>query len=210
MALITVITAASSRALTTVAAVMAELGPEWAGQEQLIAGYIAEASEIIEGQCNRIFALERLLQVDRELADQKTMLLGRWPVVSVLQVSRNGAGLDAATYEVNNTAGTIRPLAGESYCRFPAGRHEVDFWAGYRLPEQSTIGLPTEGVQPLPAVIGQACIRMVKGRVLGRERDPALKAQEVEGVGRDEYWVGGPAIPEDIADALAPFRMPAI
>ncbi|CAO3445744.1 hypothetical protein [Azospirillum argentinense] len=59
----------------------------------------------------------------------------------------------------------------------------------------------------VPTVLQDAVKRLVRLRWEGRGRDLALKAKEVEGVGREEYWVGGSsapnsAVPADVVSAL--------
>lgn len=70
------------------------------------------------------------------------------------------------------------------------------------------------GFAAIPADVVDACLRLVTLRFSARGRDPMLRAVDTMGVGRKEYWVGGPpksgSLPEEIAGMIELYRVPVI
>lgn len=214
--MLTVITAASSRWLTTLAAVKAELGITGNDSDAMLQQWIAESSSAVEQFCNRVFAAEQVSETLRSDRSLRLLQLARWPLIEVTSIIEAGnAPLGAADYEAELPPAHLFRLSGDYRTCWATGKIVVQYWAGYKLPEQNAPPVP-DSAQALPAVIQGCCNRIVGLRYAAQKRDPLLKAEETEGIGRSEYWVGGlqqsgsGGLPPDIAEALAAFRMPAI
>lgn len=67
---------------------------------------------------------------------------------------------------------------------------------------------------PKIADLQDACIRLVRGAYFAARRDPAIRAQNIEGVYSAQFWFasgpGGGRFPPDIEEALADWRTPVM
>ena len=203
--MLTVVTAATSRRLTTVEAVKATLGITGADQDAQIGALIDRASGMIASYCRRVFACERLRQrFERTYAT--TITLARFPV-AVRSVSTDGAALGIDAWAVDSEAGLLERL-GPGGCGRPwLGNATVaEYDAGYQLPGQAAV----EGVPPLPADIEGACITLVSALRFSASRDPMLRSESTENVG-SASWIASAemgALPPQVADALAGYVAP--
>ena len=59
------------------------------------------------------------------------------------------------------------------------------YYAGYLLPGQNSNNFP--GAKALPAHVEDAIGRMVATRYFERSRDPFVRSETVEGIGRTDY-----------------------
>lgn len=215
MGTLSVLTAASGRNLTTVAAVKAELGITDSSQDGIIASWIEEESAEIEAYCGRVFAGQQYRQIDHFDRQHGALQLDRWPLIEVTGITVAGSELSADDYEADLPPAHLFRLSGDRRTCWGYGRIVTDFWAGYRLPEGNAPTLPASA-EPLPANIQRAVKELVKLRWASRKRDPMLKAEETEGIGRTEYWVGGTGdrssggLPPDVAARLDVYRAPCI
>lgn len=70
------------------------------------------------------------------------------------------------------------------------------------------------GYETIPADVVDAALRLLTNRFYSRGRDPNLREQDMPGVGRQTWWVGGPpksgGMPLEIADLLDRYRVPVI
>ena len=83
---ITLVTAASTRSLTTVAAVMRDLGGDAAGLDVLMVdAMIREASAAIESSCQTIFAQQKYTETF-DLQRDPVLILTYRPLVSITEV----------------------------------------------------------------------------------------------------------------------------
>lgn len=68
------------------------------------------------------------------------------------------------------------------------------------------------GYNPMPDDVQAAALMWITNRFSERGRDRNLKAKEQPGIGREEYWVGGPpmsgGVPAEIAEMLLNYRAP--
>ena len=95
---------------------------------------------------------------------------------------------------------------------WPATLYVVTYQTGYILPNQDVNAFP--GADMLPDDIEDAVGRMVYARWAERKRDPFVKAETVDGVGRTEFIVtnaadGGNMSP-DVSDILSNYRVPVV
>lgn len=207
---ISVTDAAGSFDLTTVAAVKADLGITGADEDAYLGVLIGRCSDDIASFCNRVFPVETLRESfypQREYFSYQVpggvneLQLSRWPVVSVSSVVENGATLVEGTdYLVDAENGLLTRLDGLAYPRaWPVWPVVVTYSAGFAA---------------IPATVEGACARLVRARWFARARDPLIRSDQTEGIGRTDYWVSdNPAagnLPPEIADALDNFRVPVI
>ncbi|MFD1623892.1 hypothetical protein [Azospirillum griseum] len=205
--MLTVITPATTRRLTTVAAIKAELSLVTGADDPFIADLIARASATVERFCNRVFALETVRESVRLTVAADALSLGRWPVVSILSIIEGGKALTSADYETDGGAGFIHRLTGlDRRCDWPVGKVTVEYTAGYVAPGQPGRTLPED--------IERATIMLVKAGWFARSRDPMVRTEDVSGVMATTYWVGGfgagVCLPPDVEGLLFPHRQPSI
>lgn len=206
----TVTEPAGSFDLTTVAAVKADLGITGTDNDAYLGVLISRSSDDIASFCNRVFPVEGMRESfypQREFFSYQVtggvdeLHLSRWPLVSVESVVENGAELvEGADYLVDAENGLLTRLDGLSYPRaWPVWPVVVTYSAGFAT---------------IPATVEGACSRLVRARWFARARDPLIRSEQTEGIGRTDYWVSdNPSagnLPPEIADALDNFRVPVI
>ena len=200
---LTVIRPAVSTDLTTFAGLTLELGLQGSQDKEYVGSLIAQASDAIAAWCGRSFAEEGIREVFHLEAPARSLLATRWPVTSIEVVTLNGVSHLAS--QVEREDGGILCFVDASGRRgaWPAGRIEVEYTAGYVLPEA--------GTQTLPRDIERAAIMLVKANYAGRDRNLMVKAEQIEGIGRTEYFSGSASdLPPEVEGLLAPYRIPNI
>lgn len=217
--LTTVTTAATNFKLCARAAIKAELSITDGASDALIDQKIGEASELIARHCNRVFARETVQdQIRRVPAAHRATLrdrgwplqLSRWPLASVTSVTEDGTALTGGTdYEINADVGQLVRLDGsDGLSRWGGLKTVAVFVAGFYLPDDS--GYVAGAAASLPGSVELAARKVSKLLWFDKARDPRLRSEQVEGVGRDEYWVGSlgedGALPPEILGLLSPFR----
>lgn len=211
-----VVTAATSRDLTSVATVKEELGLTGAADQAVLQRYIQAASSQIVGWCKREFAAEpvtetwRLTDRDRRVlwgaAEVLPLCLQRFPVSAVSSVTIDAVALVEDTdFEVDAEAGLLWRLDGTST---PSRRR----WSSVTIVVTYTGGYAL--LDDLPPAVQDACIGLVKQRWFARKRDPSVRSEDVPGVRRVDYWVGSipgaDDMPTEIAGLLEPYRVIAV
>lgn len=173
MADITVITASPAKDLVDLATVKDILGITDASQDAALALYIAEATDMAQNYCNRIFAKERLRERHRRklFFDSErgvyTFSVSRPPIEEIFEIKNPDATvIPTHAYEIIDAdAGLIGLSAYEPYWGWrwwcapnPASpyRIEIDYTGGFNLP----LGAP--GTPALPAGLGRGAIEFVK------------------------------------------------
>jgi len=201
--MLTIITPAVTRALTTVDATKAEMCETSADDDGWFALSIDRATAAIEHWCRRSFAAETVRESVWLTSPAESVSLSRWPVLSVASIIEGGAQLPPDAFEVDGAAGLAYRLTDPDARRlWRAGRIVATYTAGYVLP-----GDPG---RTLPEDLERAAIMLVRNWWNERDRDPLVKAEQTEGVGRTEYWVGAPAggatLPPEVEGLLQPYR----
>lgn len=204
----TVVTAASSTKLVTVAAVKVELGISSNADDEWLGAVVDRASEAASQYCNRVFQVETVrdefwperdaypFQLPGGLAP---LQLTRWPVTALTLVTEGDQTLTEAAnnFRPDKEMGQLIRLDGSAYPTAWLPRPiKVEYSAGY---------------ETIPFDIQDAVIRMVKSRWFLRKRDPLLKQEDVPGVYSASYWVstgGEGAMTPDVADLLDNYRVP--
>ncbi|GEP09278.1 hypothetical protein [Methylobacterium gnaphalii] len=186
--MLTVITPATSTALTTVTRARAVLDFPLV-DDGAASMLIAQASRVITDHCRQTFALETVRQVfgwDETRGDGP--ILARGPVVEILSVSSGGTVLPGSEYAVDTRTGRLRRLdADGTPLAWWGGSLAIDYCAGYVLPSDSD-GAPAS---TLPESIERAAILLLGSYLSQRGRDVSIKSDAVEGVGSTSYWVPG-------------------
>lgn len=209
MPTIVVTSPATDRRLCALDALKAELGIDpddtlfdaWLEAEALSASdRVAEACRIAgddAGDAPATFAAEVAvvtIGVDETPNGNVLELPWRYPV-RVTAVTVGGVALDAALYRGQPKSGLLSRLA-------PGGR--AGCWERQEIAVTIASGW---AAGKMPTVLQDAVKRLVRLRWEAKDRDLAVKAEETEGVGRTEYWVGsmavsGSALPVDVLDSL--------
>lgn len=199
--MLTVIEPATETALTTLEAVLRDLGRE-AGSDldPAIMAAIGQASAAICSWCGRTFALETVRETFHHTAPASVLLLSRSPLVELVSVTTEAGAVSPDSVEAD-TVGILHLLDGNGRCKpWPIGRVGLDYAAGYSLP-----GDPA---RTLPHDIERAAIVIARGIVQAVGRDGSVKSESVEGVGSWTYGLSGAtgAVTGEVEDLLAPYR----
>lgn len=197
--MLTVVTPATSRRLTTVDHVREDLGlSEAEVSTAKVERLIDQASSAIETYCRTVFARETVEETWRSGA--RGTLLSRGPVSSIVSVSQDSVALPVDGYVLD--AGWLYPWNGTSRTIWRGKNMTARYVAGYILPGEADANLP--------AVIEQACIGEISAALSRRSRDPLIRSESEDGVGSTSWqmMVGvGPLTHPDSAGLLDEFRM---
>ena len=203
--MLTVVTPATNRRLTTVGNVRLDLGLASAEPaDPAINRLIDQASSAIEAYCNRVFARETVREVSDCVYGPNGILLSRGPVASFTSLSVGGLAYDPADYQSDEGL-LFRLNSNGRRTYWGAGRFVVEYAAGYILPGN-------EGAN-LPAAIEQAAILEISVALARRGRDPLMRSESVDGVGSFTWQTtptGGILSHPASASLLQPFRIPAL
>lgn len=203
----TVSTAAASRALLTTAEAKAALGITGSDQDTAIDALVLRISDMIAAECAvpsdgvavPTLLSETIAETLRNDTAPEYLVLSRRPVSSITSVVEDGETLTVATdVEADRGAGILTRLdASDEPIRWAAGKIVVTYVAGY-----STV----------PAGLKLAAESVLREQWSAATRDPLLKGETVEGIGRFEYWTGGlspnngSSISSQALAMLAPYR----
>ena len=227
----TITVPATSRNLVDLATWKDDWGITGTQDDAFLLRAITRCSASAEQFCNRKFAAETLTEtiyLDRdaypyqEPGGVRALQLSRWPLASVSSVVQQDAGTnttlvqspsDDPDYVVLDPEGQLVRLDSfGNQMTWPALVYTIDYQAGYILPGQDPNGFP--GADLLPSDIEDAVGRMVYTRWSERRRDPLIKAETVDGVGRTEFIVStnadGGNLSPDVSDILLNYRVPVI
>lgn len=209
MPIVTVTTSASDRRLCSIAALKAELGIDdaetvfdpWLEAEALSASDLVAAACGVVGDDNgdapptfREEVASITFGVDEADGAEALFLPWRRPA-RVTAVSLGGDALDASAYRAMGRAGLLERLSAAG-CVIPWRRATavITISSGWSADK-----VPTE--------LQEAVKRLVRLRWEAKDRDLAVKAEETDGTGRTEYWVGGmgaggSSLPAEVLAAL--------
>ncbi len=197
--IVTIVTGAASTDLTTVAAVKDELGITGTSEDEKILTWIRQASSMIAGYCNRVFAEETLSEQFRLTREEAVLQLRRWPVSSITSITQDEDDpLDGDTdYEFDPDTGQVWRLISDIRVSWAAQKIVVVYVAGYEL------------LGELPYEIERAAISLVKLYRSSATRDPMLKSESIPDVWEGTYWVGAPpggGLPPEVTVLIDPYR----
>lgn len=192
--MLVVVTPATKKRLTTVTAARSRLGLKDTDVDNgILLDLIDTASALAEDYCRRTFAIETVretLSFPNSLSEISFASPGPFELVSV---TYDAVELDVTDFTVGAN-GRLYRNAGTEY--WGAGPVVVTYRSGYRLP-----GEPNRN---LPFAVEQAVIRMIGALHSSAGRDVMIKSEDVEGIGRVDYYVPGQGsiLPEPMAERM--------
>lgn len=193
--MLTVLTPATATRLTTVETVRARYGvTDGEASDAVIERLIDVASQMAAEFCNRGFGRETVKQTEIITRPCSGIMLERSPA-SVTEVREYGEAVAADGYYLDSSRNTLHRLTGDVITSW-SGRVEITYDAGWILPE-------VEGAN-LPATIEHAVLLLIGAMWSAQQRDPLVKGESVEGIGRTDYWVPGAGnrLPDPAAESL--------
>lgn len=199
---LTVVTPASTYDLTTLSAVKSELNISVSTYDTLLTGYIHSESAKLSQLCNRVFPSEVLTETLYLQNHHDTIQLLRSPVTTISSVVYSDDTLTTDDYKFDGDSGILYRISGYS----PVNSNMTSRWNIGKLVVSYTAGYAT-----IPYAIADACIQLVATRWYARARDPAIRSEEITGVGRQDFWVGQlpSGLPSSVQTAIAAYkRMP--
>ncbi|MGE0425412.1 MAG: phage head-tail connector protein [Reyranellaceae bacterium] len=199
--MIEVLEPAPTHDLTVAETVKRELGVTGTEHDAVLSDLIRQASRTAATSCNRVFAKETVRETLRPEVPFRRLVLDRHPVVCILSIVEDNGTLSAADYELDVASGLVTRLVDDLPTDWRADKIVITYVAGYDL------------LTNLPEDVEKAVIALVRGWWFGRARDPLVKAQEIPGVMRQDYWVGAVGdggLPPEFETLLAPYRNVAV
>ena len=185
---------ADSYALISLASAKAALGIVGETEDTAIEDFIDRASDVIARHCNRVLALETVIEQFRLDCHRNDLLLSRYPVASIVSIVEDGRALSASDYEVVSSNGILSRLHGDSPRRWPAGKIVVTYSAGFE-------------VEDVPPALQQACLQLVKAYYIGADRDPLVRSESVTPMSSASYFIGDAEhLPPDVRGLLKQYR----
>jgi Phage gp6-like head-tail connector protein len=196
--MLTVIEESTDRNLTRLDTVKTELGITHGKSDEKLEDLIAQASDVVARYCNRVFALETVVETFRtDPHGTQGFTLSRYPVVDIFSINENGTTLDADDYEADLESGIVERLQSDRVLRWPAGKTVITYSSGYDLPD----GLPED--------IERATIELVKQYYASGDRDPLVRSEVVEGAGSTDYFASpNTGFTPEVEGLLEPHRKP--
>lgn len=181
--MITVVTPASSRNLTTLASVLQYLGLESGEDDALLSSLIVAASRMIERMTGRIFAKQGYLE-KLPPTDNKILVVTHTPIVSISSVSYNDAEISSDEYSIYSAevgmlyrdASWGSPEAVRAGIQpFPTDAVEklwsIQYVAGYVLPGDPDRDLPED--------IELACLMLVRDLYYSRRKVSSVQSEKI-------------------------------
>jgi len=181
--MITVSGAAADRNLLTLAEMKTALAITGSGSNDALTALGLQISDMIARECCvaadgvapptlRRETIVETLRLDRRVSPLR---LARRFVDSITSIVEAGVTLNVADYEVEKAAGLIRRLdaSGDIVC-WPGEKIVVTYLAGF---------------ETVPEPLKLAAITVLREQWSAASRDPNVRAEAVDGIGRTEYWV---------------------
>jgi hypothetical protein len=206
--ILTVTTPAASTALTTLAAVQAELGSAATGvADAVLEGLIADASSAIADFCRRVLGRETVLETFRRTGRRQpeALALARCPVASIATVTEDGTALATDGWELDAEKGFLYRLTDDERSWWTGTKIAVAYAGGWLLPEDPSADLPES--------IRRACLITVATWFQARGRDAMLRSESAEGIS-SHSWLDPRAehggLPFQAAALLKPHQRPVL
>lgn len=204
----TVVTAAQSYDLTTLAVVKDELSITDGASDATLARYLTWASAALAQECNRVFPAETIkdeLWPERPLqpviGGMDVLQLSKWPLASVTSITEGGTPLvDGADFRPVPANGQVLRLDASGNLRS---------W-----PSCPLVSVFVGGFSTIPGDLADAVTRMVRNRFKAKGRDSYLISENIPGVRDSRWWIatGDEAgnVPPDISDLISNYRVPVL
>lgn len=202
--MIEVVNPAINTKLTTVDAVLSEIGD---ADAILIDNMIQQASDFIQRYCNRIFAKQIYRETVAGYGTQR-LILSRIPILQVLSIIADNEVITDYVVEDANAGILYRrrgwqwtPAIGWHIVSYPLPNTEamlytVEYIAGFVLPDQTD--------RTLPGDVERACIELVKVWYNDLSRDARISSERI---GDYQVTYEQQEMPPKIAQLLAPWKM---
>ncbi|MBI1207502.1 MAG: hypothetical protein GC191_09480 [Azospirillum sp.] len=190
--MLTILTPPTESALVDLATVKDEFGIQGTDHDARLTRWIRQATARLASACGRD-GFGRIAAEERFDHHQSRLKLSWRPVNAVTSVVVAGTPLGSEEWRLDGRF-LDRLVMGRPAC-WSMVPILVTYDAGWDLPD----GAPDELVE--------ACIALVKAHWHGRDRDPALRNESVEGV-MSQSWqtVGDTGVPPGILDPIIRYR----
>lgn len=210
--ILSVTSEARTNDLTTLDTVKDELGITTRDNDARLSRLISQASGVAATWCSRAFGSETVVETffpERPTWTRQrssfhgcidALPLRCVPVSSIASILVDGDAVSSDLWRLDADAGLVYALdaSGSPNVWFISKSAVVTYTGGYVLLD----GLP-DGVEA-------AVISLVKQYWFAGARDPLVKSEDIPGVLRTEFWVGGIGkpgeLPPDVVALLAPHR----
>lgn len=182
--MLTVITPAANKRLTTPAAVRDAFGyTTGTHPDSKLEPLIDQASAAIHRHVKRTFALERVRE-DLQLGRTEVVILARSPIVTLHSATEyDGVTLTSSDYLLDSATGLLTRYREPRGIWWSCGPAQIEYTAGYLLPGEEDRNLPHD--------VERAALLVVNAYLTGMTRDPLLRSESVEGVGSQSFTVMG-------------------
>lgn len=185
-----VITPAAASDLVTLNEVKGYLDISGNSQDPFLVAQIAAVSQSIEGYLRR--------QLRPEVVEEtiwnpgSTIVLTRWPLISVVSVTEADTVLVAGTdFKTETRTGMLFRFNGSA---------RQDWWG-------TTVVRYNAGYSVIPALVKEACFMAVKATRESVDREVGAKTERLEGVASISYFGSdGSGLPQEVKDKLQPFN----
>jgi hypothetical protein len=186
-----VITPATTASLVTLNEAKGYLGISGISQDPWLEVQIEAASKAVEGFLRRPIRSE--IVEETFFNGRSTIVLERWPLISVTSVTEDGATLaDGTDYKKEVRTGMLYRYSGG----------ERQDWTG-----TTTVVRYTAGYATVPTPIKEAVYLAVKGLRESLARDVGVKSERLEGVASMSYFaVDGSGLPPEVTERLKPYQ----
>jgi hypothetical protein len=199
--------------LTTLERVKSELSITTTANDNLLSEKIAEASSAIEAYLGYTLTRQSVTETFWQapiFECPEYLILNRTPVAQVTSVTVDDVAVESSRWRLDPETGLLYALDASGYpSRWEIAKALVIAYSGgWALPEDTA--------SDLPAAIQAAAVDLISSFWSARGRDTTVKAEEIPGVMRREYWVGSIAgadsgdLPPSALSKLAPFRRPSV
>lgn len=176
---ISVSAAALDRSLVTAAEVLAAISASPP------ASMILYVSDLISLECRVVgdgvnpptLREETIVETIRIPSSKKELALSRRFIGDVASIIVDGSAISATDYEIDPGSGILTRIdsAGAVIC-WERSKVVVTYDAGFAV---------------VPEPLKLAAIRVIQEQLSASGRDPLLRGETVEGIGRFDYWVNG-------------------
>jgi uncharacterized phiE125 gp8 family phage protein len=183
-------------ALAPLADVKAFLGVSGVDQDARLNALIATAGATLERYCGALLSQRTVTEVLVADDAHGTLVLGRFPVISLTSVSFDGVAQTLGDFRLAKRAGTLRRVDGAA---FPLGTITLVYEAGW-----------TAATAP---AVAEACTRLVaslhqsKGQRLGVAAEAVPDVASVTYGNSGGVTRGGVSLPSEVSSLLAAYAL---
>jgi hypothetical protein len=194
--MLTILSAAVSQDLTTLAAARTECGLTDTSDDAILLPLIRQASAACARYCGRPhFGREHYEQTENTSRSSGALILERDLEPTVVSVTAAGAAVSASDYELQ-AGGVLRRVGAHCYSWAWPVPVVVNYYAGFTL------------LTTLPDDIERACLTVLRGWYYARRRDPTIRTITSEGIGMTAFATptSGDGFSLEAAAMLEPWR----